>query len=205
MYLNEKQTDEMCKALLGETVGTTENNYVEDEKFYGIQVFDNPKEAWFVMSSEYSKECEGLGEGRIFILDDDAFERIIIERSIMLRCKHKLGKITEKELMRKLGIANDMISDYLLDFNFFLFSEKTNRYYTSRMEFRDDRKYRWSERQWGIYYELYDTFSFDKLVAAAMIIFEEELEDYLNEDGEDGMFYIEEYLLNHRPNRGFGE
>ena len=124
MHLNEKQTDEMCKALLGETVGTTENNYVKDEKFYGIQVFDNPKEAWFVMSSEYSKECEGLGEGRIFILDDDAFERIIIERSIMLRCKHKLGKITEKELMRKLGIANDMISDYLLDFNFFLFYQQ---------------------------------------------------------------------------------
>ena len=165
--------------------------------------FEVKRDETFTVSVKMADSGDIKSMALSLYLDDDAFERIIIERSIILRCKHKLGKITEEELMRKLGIGNGMISDYLLDFNFFLFSEKTNRYYTSRMEFRDDRRYRWSKRQWDIYYELYEAFSFDKLVAAAMIIFEKELEDYLNENGEDGMFYIEEYLLNHRPNRGF--
>ena len=60
--------------------------------------------------------------------------------------------ITTLDDLNGKKITNDSkINDYLLDFNFFLYSSNNQRYYTSFMEFKDDFCYLWSERQWSIF------------------------------------------------------
>jgi len=101
-------------------------------------------------------------------------------------------------LKYRLRLGNGKYSDYLLDFNFFHYSEYTGRYYTSRMEYRDDGRYRWDDKQWSIYEELYVVHDFEGLVKTAKRMFEE-VEYELEESGEDAMGYINDLLFNMRP------
>ena len=61
------------------------------------------------------------------------------------------------------------------------------------MEFKDDFWYLWSERQWSIFEELYQTYCFDKLVNYGLEFIEEH--SYLiDEYGEDGLeIILDEY------------
>jgi hypothetical protein len=57
------------------------------------------------------------------------------------------------------------------------------------MEYKDDFCYLWSERQWDIYVELYETYHFDELVSQALEFIEEH--SYLiDEYGEDSLELI---------------
>ena len=57
------------------------------------------------------------------------------------------------------------------------------------MEYKDDFCYLWSERQWDIYVELYETYHFDELVSQALEFIEEN--GYLiDEYGEDSLELI---------------
>ena len=61
------------------------------------------------------------------------------------------------------------------------------------MEFKDDFCYLWSERQWSIFEELYQTFHFDKLIDGAFEFVE--THSYLiDEYGEYGLeIILDEY------------
>jgi len=91
MHIDDKKIEEICVNVLGDIVKTTAEKKVREEKYYGIQAFDNQADAWYVMSGEFSEQCEGLGEGRIFVLDDETFEAIIFERAVIAFCECKLG------------------------------------------------------------------------------------------------------------------
>ena len=204
MNIDDKKIEEICVNVLGDIVKVKAEKKVREERYYGIQAFDNVEDAWYVMAGEFSGQCEGLGDGRLFILDDETFETIIFERAVIAYCECKLGKITKEQLKYRLRLGNGQYSDYLLDFNFFHRSEYTGKYYTSRMEYRDDGRYRWDKRQWNIYDELYKIHDFRGLVKAAKRMYEE-VEYELEESGEDAMGYINDLLLNMRPylSRGF--
>lgn len=183
MCKEKKQNDELNKKSLGKSVGTQPDN--NDEKFYGIQAFDNPKDAWYVMTGLWSQNSTA-DEHEVYILDDEAFENVILERAIIMLGNHKLGKVTDEEFKRSLQVSGGEINDYLLDFNYFHYCSKNGKYYTSRMKFKDFLAYMWSPRQWALYRELSDTHSFKKIVAKAKRIFKK-YEHYIDQDGEGGM------------------
>ena len=70
------------------------------------------------------------------------------------------------------------MSDYLLDFDFFLYAKLTKSYYTCRMSFKDDHVTQWNDRQWGYYAELSELYSFNMIIEKA-----KSLIDPLCEDG----------------------
>lgn len=152
---------------LGGTLGESEAK--KDDNYWGIQKFNTAKEAFNVMDGGWG-ENEVDGETHLEVLTDITFETIIKARAFRIICLHKFGKISKDKLASSLCRVYNM-NDYLLDFNFFLFSEKSGSYYTSRMEFKDDFVYMWSDSQWDIFEELRSLYSFDALVDEAERVF----------------------------------
>ena len=150
-----------------------------DDRTYGIQAFDTPEEAFGLMASSWSSRSE---EGMV-ILNDRQFVRTIGERIIRIVVETMLGRVSKEKCKESLGLGIK-VNDYLLDFNFFLYSSSNRRYYTSFMEYKDNFCYLWSKRQWDIYRELYETYHFDELVNQALEFIEEHsyLIDEFSED-----------------------
>ena len=159
-----------------------------DNRTYGIQAFDTPEEAFGLMAFHWTdRSCE-----RMFILNDRQFIKMIGERIITIIVESILGRVSKEKCKESLGLGLK-INDYLLDFNFFLYSSNNQRYYTSFMEFKEDFCYLWSEQQWSIFEELYQTYCFDKLVNYGLEFIEEH--SYLiDEYGEDSLeIILDEY------------
>lgn len=158
-----------------------------DDRTYGIQAFDTPEEAFGLMSSSWSSRSE---EGMV-ILNDRQFVRTIGERIIRIVVETMLGRVSKEKCKESLGLGIK-VNDYLLDFNFFLYSSTNQRYYTSFMEFKDDFCYLWSERQWSIFEELYQTYCFDMIDGAFRFV--EEHSYLIDEYGEDCLeLILDEY------------
>ena len=150
-----------------------------DDRTYGIQTFDTPEEAFGLMASHWSSRSEE----DMVILNDRQFVRTIGERIIRIVVETMLGRVSKEKCKESIGLGIK-VNDYLLDFNFFLYSSSNRRYYTSFMEYKDNFCYLWSKRQWDIYRELYETYHFDDLVNQALEFIEEHsyLIDEFSED-----------------------
>jgi len=134
----------------------------EEERFFGIQKFSTPEEAFKVLEGKWGT---------------DAFKKAILIRAVEKYFEYKNGKITWEKCSQALDLSEN-VTDYLLDFDFFLYSKFTKCYYTCRMTMKDDLVCMWNKRQWGYYNELSELYSFDLLVEKAM-----SLVDSLYEDG----------------------
>ena len=159
-----------------------------DDRTYGIQAFDTPEEAFGLMASSWSSRSE---EGMV-ILNDRQFIKMIGERIIRIVVETMLGRVSKEKCKESLGLET-IINDYLLDWNFFLYSSRNNRFYTSLMEFKEGFCYLWCDRQWEIYEELYQTYSFNDLIDSG-VLFVEEHQYLIDEYGEDGLeVMLDEY------------
>ena len=155
-----------------------------DDRTYGIQAFDTPEETFGLMAFHWTDRSYE----RMFVLNDRQFIKMIGERIIRIVVDSILGRVSKEKCKESLGLSIK-VNDYILDFNFFLYSSTNQRYYTSFMEYKDDFCYLWSERQWDIYVELYETYHFDELVSQALEFIEER--SYLiDEYGEDSLELI---------------
>jgi hypothetical protein len=137
----------------------------EEERYYGLQRFDNPEEAFDVMCG-YWGENAGESETELQILTDESFPKVIFRRALQRMCDYKMGEISWEDCSKALGLSQT-VSDYLLDFDFFLNSSKSGRYYTCRMSFKDDYVYMWNKRQWEYYEELSELYSFKEIAENA--------------------------------------
>ena len=159
-----------------------------DDRTYGIQAFDTPEEAFGLMASSWSSRSE---EGMV-ILNDRQFIKMIGERIIRIVVETMLGRVSKEKCKESLGLEN-AINDYLLDWNFFLYSSVNNRYYTSFMEYKADYCHVWCDRQWELFWELHQTYRFDELIDGAFR-FVEDHQYLIDEYGEDGLeIILDEY------------
>ena len=62
MNIDDKKIEEICVNVLGDIVKVKAEKKVREERYYGIQAFDNVEDAWYVMAGEFSGQCEGLGD-----------------------------------------------------------------------------------------------------------------------------------------------
>ena len=159
-----------------------------DDRTYGIQAFDTPEEAFGLMAFHWTdRSCE-----RMFILNDRQFIKIIGERIIRIVVETMLGRVSKEKCKESLGLENG-INDYLLDWNFFLYSSVNNRYYTSFMEYKADYCHVWCDRQWELFWELHQTYRFDELIDGAFR-FVEDHQYLIDGYGEDGLeIILDEY------------
>ena len=159
-----------------------------DDRTYGIQAFDTPEEAFGLMAFHWTdRSCE-----RMFILNDRQFIKMIGERIITIIVESILGRVSKEKCKESLGLEN-AINDYLLDWNFFLYSSVNNRYYTSFMEYKADYCHVWCDRQWELFWELHQTYRFDEVIDGAFRFLEDH-QYLIDEDGEDGLeIILDEY------------
>ena len=159
-----------------------------DDRTYGIQAFDTPEEAFGLMAFHWTdRSCE-----RMFILNDQQFIKMIGERIITILVDAMLGRVSKEKCKESLGLENG-INDYLLDWNFFLYSSVNNRYYTSFMEYKLDYCHVWCDRQWDLFWELHQTYRFDELIDGAFR-FVEDHQYLIDEYGEDSLeIILDEY------------
>lgn len=159
-----------------------------DDRTYGIQAFDTPEEAFGLMASSWSSRSE---EGMV-ILNDRQFIKMIGERIIRIVVETMLGRVSKEKCKESLGLEN-AINDYLLDWNFFLYSSVNNRYYTSFMEYKADYCHVWCDRQWELFWELHQTYRFDEVIDGAFRFLEDH-QYLIDEYGEDGLeIILDEY------------
>ena len=159
-----------------------------DDRTYGIQAFDTPEEAFGLMASSWSSRSE---EGMV-ILNDRQFIKMIGERIITILVDAMLGRVSKEKCKESLGLEN-AINDYLLDWNFFLYSSVNNRYYTSFMEYKADYCHVWCDRQWELFWELHQTYRFDEVIDGAFRFLEDH-QYLIDEYGEDSLeIILDEY------------
>ena len=159
-----------------------------DDRTYGIQAFDTPEEAFGLMAFHWTDRSYE----RMFVLNDRQFIKMISERIIRIVVETMLGRVSKEKCKESLGLEN-AINDYLLDWNFFLYSSVNNRYYTSFMEYKADYCHVWCDRQWELFWELHQTYRFDELIDGAFWFLEDH-QYLIDEYGEDGLeIILDEY------------
>ena len=159
-----------------------------DDRTYGIQAFDTPEEAFGLMAFHWTDRSYE----RMFVLNDRQFIKMIGERIIRIVVETMLGRVSKEKCKESLGLEN-AINDYLLDWNFFLYSSVNNRYYTSFMEYKADYCHVWCDRQWKLFWELHQTYRFNELIDGAFR-FVEDHQYLIDEYGEDGLeIILDEY------------
>lgn len=155
----------------------------KDERFFGIQAFDNPTDAWEVMQDYWGKAgCRDTQY--LYVLDDNGFKHALLYRVVDCLCQEHFGLITKEECEKKLDTSPDVIYGYLLNFNYFHYSKKSGRYYTSRMEEKYGYYKVWSDRQWGIFKELENVHNFKEIVLEARKFFQSNIVE-INVYGKD--------------------
>ena len=68
----------------------------ENERYFGLQKFDNPQDAFKVMEGAWG-ETNADDNRELHILTDDTFEKAVLLRAIEIRLNYLCGKITEEE------------------------------------------------------------------------------------------------------------
>ena len=147
----------------------------QNERYFGLQKFNTPEEAFKVMEGIWG-EINHDDSKELHIFTDEAFLSTILSRAITIYLDYKEGEKTEEALNRAFGLGED-IDDTLLDFDFFLYSQKGNCYYTCRMSIKDDAVYMWNDRQWGYFEELWEAYSLKEVIKEAISLVEDALKN----------------------------
>ena len=131
---------------------------------FGLQSFIDPNEAWKVMSCDF-----GSYEINLQILNDKTFVKAVMEQIIIRVVDYKTGRISREELEFSLGVHSEAMDTYMVNFNFFLYSQKNKKFYTSIIETENACcSGALSEDEKALFNELYTTFHFDDLIRRSL-------------------------------------
>ena len=136
----------------------------ENINVFGLQSFIDPNEAWKVMSCDF-----GSYEINLQILNDKTFVKAVMEQIIIRVVDYKTGRISREELEFSLGVNSEAMDTYMVNFNFFLYSQKNKKFYTSIIETENACcSATLSEDEKVLFNELYTTYHFDDLIRRSL-------------------------------------
>ena len=136
----------------------------ENINVFGLQSFTDPNEAWKVMSCDF-----GSYEINLQILNDKTFVKAVMEQIIIRVVDYKTGRISREELEFSLGVHSEAMDSYMINFNFFLYSQKNKKFYTSIIETKNACcSGALSEDEKALFNELYTTYHFDDLIRRSL-------------------------------------
>ena len=136
----------------------------ENINVFGLQSFIDPNEAWKVMSCDF-----GSYEINLQILNDKTFVKAVMEQIIIRVVDYKTGRISREELEFSLGVHSEAMDSYMVNFNFFLYSQKNKKFYTSILETKNAcYSGALSEEEKALFNELYTTYHFDDLIRRSL-------------------------------------
>mgnify|MGYP003461502135 CR=1 FL=1 len=136
----------------------------ENINVFGLKSFTDPNEAWKVMSCDF-----GSYEINLQILNDKTFVKAIVEQIIIRVVDYKTGRISREELEFSLGVNSEAMDTYMVNFNFFLYSQKNKKFYTSIIETQNGScSDALTEDEKALFNELYTTYHFDDLIRRSL-------------------------------------
>ena len=160
----------------------TRNNIttLTNTRIYGLRSFTNPSEAWNVVCSNWT-----CNEDKLLVLNDEKFKKMVVERVIIKVVECKLGLITYNQCKDVLGFSESG-TNYLIDFNFFMYCNKTRKFYTSIVHYNNTHWPGLGSVEWKVYEELSQVYDFEYLVQTGMDFVDSN--SYLfNQYGEDAL------------------
>ena len=135
-----------------------------NKNVYGLQSFIDASEAWKVMSSDI-----GAYEIDLQILNDNTFVKAVMEQIIIRVVDYKTGRISREELELSLGVNNESMDNSMINFNFFLYSQKNKKFYTSIIDTEiGSHSGALTEAEIALFNELYTTYHFDELIKRSL-------------------------------------
>ena len=92
-----------------------------------------------------------------------------MEQMIIRVVDYKTGRISREELEFSLGVNSEAMDTYMVNFNFFLYSHKNKKFYTSIIETKNACcSGALSENEKALFNELYTTYHFDDLIRRSL-------------------------------------
>jgi hypothetical protein len=111
----------------------------------------------------------GSNEINLQILNDKTFVKAVMEQIIIRVVDYKTGRISREELEFSLGVNSEAMDTYMVNFNFFLYSQKNKKFYTSIIETKNACcSSALSEDEKALFNELYTTYHFDDLIRRSL-------------------------------------
>jgi hypothetical protein len=149
------------------------------ENIYGLKSYTDGREMWKVMTSKWSGEEVNDAQ----ILNDSRFEKTLAIRVIQRMLEHENGEISEELLNKSLNLGCS--SDYLVGFNFFLYSEKAKKWYSSIVFYNNHalEGHECTEEHFQICEELFKLYNIGAITLKATIFFKQN-RDIVEEGGE---------------------
>jgi hypothetical protein len=149
------------------------------ENIYGLKSYTDGREMWKVMTSKWSGEEVNDAQ----ILNDSRFEKTLAIRVIQRMLEHENGEISEELLNKSLNLGCS--SDYLVGFNFFLYSEKAKKWYSSIVFYNNHalEGYECTEEHFQICEELFKLYNIGAITLKVTIFFKQN-RDIVEEGGE---------------------
>lgn len=161
------------------SIGTNQGLTNSSENIYGLKSYTDGREMWKVMTSKWSDEEVNQAQ----ILNDSRFEKTLAIRVIQRMLEHKNGEISEELLNKSLNLGCS--SDYLVGFNFFLYSEKAKKWYSSIVFYNNHalEGHECTEEHFQICEELFKLYNIGAITLKATIFFKQN-RDIVEEGGE---------------------
>ena len=162
-----------------ESMGTNQGLTNSSENIYGLKSYTDGREMWKVMTSKWSDEEVNQAQ----ILNDSRFEKTLAIRILEKMLEYENGEISEEFLNKCLNIGSS--SDYLVGFNFFLYSEKAKKWYSSIVFYNNHalEAHECTEEHFKICEELFELYNIEAITFKAMTFFNQN-RDIVKEGGE---------------------
>ena len=162
-----------------ESMGTNQELTNSSVNIYGLKSYTDGREMWKVMTSKWSDEEVNQAQ----ILNDSRFEKTLAIRILEKMLEYENGEISEEFLNKCLNIGSS--SDYLVGFNFFLYSEKAKKWYSSIVFYNNHalEAHECTEEHFKICEELFKLYNIGAITLKATIFFKKN-RDIVEEGGE---------------------
>ena len=161
------------------SMGTNQVSTNSSENIYGLKSYTDGREMWKVMTSKWSDEEVNQAK----ILNDSRFEKTLAIRILEKMLEYENGEISEEFLNKCLNIGSS--SDYLVGFNFFLYSEKAKKWYSSIVFYNNHalEAHECTEEHFKVCEELFKLYNIGAITLKATIFFKQN-RDIVEEGGE---------------------
>lgn len=161
------------------SIGTNQGLTNSSENIYGLKSYTDGREMWKVMTSKWSDEEVNQAQ----ILNDSRFEKTLAIRILEKMLEYENGEISEEFLNKSLNLGCS--SDYLVGFNFFLYSEKAKKWYSSIVFYNNHalEAHECTEEHFKICEELFKLYNIGAITLKATIFFKKN-RDIVEEGGE---------------------
>lgn len=134
---------------------------ITKEDIFGLKSYTDGAVMWKFITSELDPTNTSIS-----FLNDKSFENLVAYQLLEAWLAYKKGQITKEQFMECICVGD--VTDFLVAFNFCLYSEKADKWYSGIFMCGDETIKNRTKKHQDIFTELYLLYNFDKLTAKVL-------------------------------------